>query len=591
MIKILSKYQKIFLALLFGSIVFLFWAYVRDAYLSYQEQYQMFLFTGDYFCGRLSQPGGLALYLGECLTQFAYYPWIEAIILALVFILLQYLTALVARKEGAVEESYPLSFLPVIMLWALLGDENMLLTMPVALVLVMGAIVGCQSFVSRILRIVYVLLMIPVLYWLAGPVSYLFILFVCIHLLLHHASGKGIVYIVFLVLFCAVIPWLAGFLVNFPTSRLYIGLDYYRLHGDYPIGYFLVPPTFVAVPYLLLLIRKPRKKTLCNIVEILFVVAVSVPLLLHSYPGYTEDGMEYDRMVRHGQWNDILLKAEKNSPTDPFGVTSVNLALGMTGRLGDDMFHFYQNGPQGLLTNSNKDFLLPFPISEAYYQLGMINAAMRTTFEIQEAIPDYRKSARCMKRLAECNIIDGQYDVAKRYLRLLSHTLFYHGWAEQMIYCIDHHQVNSYGEFAKLRSFNYRHDFLFSDPEMDKMLGQLFMNNKQNRMAFEYMIGWTLLKRDLKSFVKFIPFIQFVDYTRVPTSYQEAFLYYWITTHHTLEGMPMQVDTEVARQILDFARIVQSEGPQAPDLQQFHGTYWYYLLVQHPQEDISVNKK
>ena len=50
-------------------------------------------------------------------------------------------------------------------------------------------------------------------------------------------------------------------------------------------------------------------------------------------------------------------------------------------------------------------------------------------FEAMEAIPDYKKSGRAYMRLAETNLINGQYAVAAKYLRALQHTLFYKKWA------------------------------------------------------------------------------------------------------------------------------------------------------------------
>ena len=61
----------------------------------------------------------------------------------------------------------------------------------------------------------------------------------------------------------------------------------------------------------------------------------------------------------------------------------------------------------------------------------MINDAQRFAFEAMEAIPNFRKSGRCLKRLAETNLINGQYEVAAKYLRILSKTLFYKDWAKK----------------------------------------------------------------------------------------------------------------------------------------------------------------
>lgn len=66
--------------------------------------------------------------------------------------------------------------------------------------------------------------------------------------------------------------------------------------------------------------------------------------------------------------------------------------------------------------------------SDIYYELGMLNTARRFAFEAQESIPNSQKSGRLTKRLAEVAIIDGQYELARRYLHLLKQTFAYSKW-------------------------------------------------------------------------------------------------------------------------------------------------------------------
>jgi hypothetical protein len=42
----------------------------------------------------------------------------------------------------------------------------------------------------------------------------------------------------------------------------------------------------------------------------------------------------------------------------------------------------------------------------------MINDAQRIAFEAMEAIPKFRQSGRCLKRLAETNLINGPFESA-----------------------------------------------------------------------------------------------------------------------------------------------------------------------------------
>ena len=131
----LKKTWKIGLSILFGVAVLLFWGSVYPAHISYQEQFQLFLFDADYWWERIVVPGGLAEYL----TQFYYHVWAGACILAFLYVLLQRLVWKLAKEQGAADVYYPLSFLPIIVLWHFMGDENAMLSLVVALLLALSA--------------------------------------------------------------------------------------------------------------------------------------------------------------------------------------------------------------------------------------------------------------------------------------------------------------------------------------------------------------------------------------------------------------------------------------------------------------------
>ena len=88
----IGRYINWGLSVLVGIGVFLFWYVAYPHALSYQEQYQLFLWTWDYFVERVSLPGGFADWLGEFIVQFYYVEWLGALLLALLFVALQRLT-------------------------------------------------------------------------------------------------------------------------------------------------------------------------------------------------------------------------------------------------------------------------------------------------------------------------------------------------------------------------------------------------------------------------------------------------------------------------------------------------------------------
>ena len=180
--KVMGKYYRLGLSVLVGIGVFLFWYVGYPHALSYQEQYQLFLWTGDYFWERVSLPGGLADWLGEFIVQFFYVEWLGALLLALLFVALQRLTwrllthgdsPRVLRLRLLTQGTVPmcLSLVPVALILWLMGDINVLLSLPVAIVLALA--LACVRLSEKCWWLD--ILIIPIAYWLIGPAMWIYI--------------------------------------------------------------------------------------------------------------------------------------------------------------------------------------------------------------------------------------------------------------------------------------------------------------------------------------------------------------------------------------------------------------------------------
>ncbi len=112
----------------------------------------------------------------------------------------------------------------------------------------------------------------------------------------------------------------------------------------------------------------------------------------------------------------------------------------------------------------------------------MINSAQRFYFEGMEAIPNYNKSSRAVKRLAETAIIRGEYTLAEKYMNILKNTLFYNKWAQRNLDLIkDKSSVENHPYYGAIRKKMIDEDYLFSEGELDKTLGQLFMKDPRKQ--------------------------------------------------------------------------------------------------------------
>ena len=217
---------------------------------------------------------------------------------------------------------------------------------------------------------------------------------------------------------------------------------------------------------------------------------------------------------------------------------------------------------------------------EIYWHLGMVNTAQRFAFEAQEAIPDFQKSARCYQRLAETNIINGDLDVARKYLSTLENALFYRRWARETRALLDAGKIfENRPELARAKDLRLKeHDFLFSDTEMDSMLGLLYVENPDNEMALRYLLSWCLLKKDLDRFVEVI---QLLKAPQMPKSYQEALLLRWVLTHNDFEGIPSYLSPAYVQRISQFINDARTDASEETMRRKYGDTYWFYYYYRY----------
>ena len=596
---LMIKTWKPLLSLLFGVAVVIFWAVPYVGGLCFQEQYQMFLFDSGYFLERIVLPGGLADYISEFLVQFYYMPVLGGAIIALLLMGIQTAVWGLMKQYGARHDfpGYLLSFLPSIALWCAMGDQNVLLSFVVALfgALVIGWI--HNRFHNRLVKVVFELVSTALVYWFLGPVVFLYAALM-IGDTLKNAKQKGNVFsgigysAVILILTVAWIL-LTTQTLQYPLYRIFAGLNYYRYPGAISPLPFVVMVWAVVIPFLGMIpchrksLQKLQQSKVVIVLSYVLVIVASWFGIKASFDEMTYDLIDYDFLVRTEQWDKIIEKAEKKPATTPLGVSCVNLALSQKGMLADRLFEFYQNGGEGLFPTFTRDMISPVSTAEIFFRLGMVNDAERYMFEAQEAIPNYRKSARLTRRIIECDIINGNYKVAAKLLRRLQKTLFYSNWANQTMALLGNEKaINRHPIYGKLRKYREKkQDFLFSDREMDQMLGLLFLNDNHNKMAYEYLMCYELLQRDMEKFMQYYPLGRFVGYDHIPRTFQEILIGNWMKTHSDPRTIPYSVDAQNVNNTLNFIQLYM-QNPKDPQLgqQPYVSNAWHYVMVQGADE-------
>ena len=459
------KYIRPLCTLLFGVAVLLFFGLAYPHHLHYQEQFQLFLFDSTYVWEIVRQPGGVADLLGRFCTQFFLFAWVGALIIALLLSLVQLLTLRLANYGWL----YGLSFVPSFLLWLFLLDENALLGAVWAVLLTQLAFFGLLRLPDGWLRRILIFVAFFILFWIA-----------------------------------------------------FGGSHYYRIPNTFPTLFYAAWFSAMIIPLVMWLVVRGKKSEnaqqqnnsltshLLPLISFILVAVVMGTVVWKNANLKAEKVMQYDFMARHQQWNRILATATAERPNNQIGVTVQNLALAMHGVLADHLFDYNQNGLLGLLPDVQSDASSPLPTAEAFYQLGMINVAQRTVFEAQEAILDFQKSGRCYKRLAQTNLINGNYEVARKYLLALQKTLFYREWANETLPLLGNEEaIAKHPEYGRLRQFAYKEDlpsgdFYFSDHVTPEMLESLYFGNTDNRLAYQYLVAYYMLTGDRERYAKLL---------------------------------------------------------------------------------------
>ena len=215
------KYWKLSVSILFGCLTFVFWFFFYPQALSYQEQFQLFLWTGDYLIKNLNVPGGFAGWLGELVTQFYYVPWLGALLLAGLFIAFAWIVG----------------WLPAMLLFWLLGDPAVMLGYVIAMILTQGAFRLNKTTGKR--GLIADAIIVPLLYWLTGPLALLYVL-----LRITKIGAWGIITIIYL-LAAALLAYRYVF-VQLPLEKIITPTLYYQISLETNTLMWVIPLVALA---------------------------------------------------------------------------------------------------------------------------------------------------------------------------------------------------------------------------------------------------------------------------------------------------------------------------------------------------------
>jgi hypothetical protein len=285
-----------------------------------------------------------------------------------------------------------------------------------------------------------------------------------------------------------------------------------------------------------------------------------------------------DYRAYHRDWKGVI-DAAKGDPNSIHVQCAVNQALFHLGRLGDDLM--LRQNPEALVLYDHR-FRPDWNVIDVYLDLGFVGMAHHYLIE---AMDIYGERPSLMRRVVIVNTVLGNVGTAKIYLRALEKVPFHAAWAREYRAQLEADPTMAgHKEVARLRSLMMKENQVVPLP-IDKLMLSLLQANPRNRMAFEYLMAYYLMTKNLKGFVAQLNRLEQFTMGGLPRLYQEAIVLAVRDLGLRTEARNLSLGQDAVERHQRFALKLKSLGPDpakaALELQkEFGDSYFYYYFSQ-----------
>ena len=544
----ISKYLFSILVILWGIACFAFFQGWYHYHFFYQEQNQLFLWSCDYLSTYFDKPAWLACIAGDFLTQFYYYlyagPALLTVILLMTGLFCYKAIKLTDIKSTTAAYLISLGIMTLQALFSLHYDYRLSNILAFA----GGAATFCVStkaltFVRRKVKH-----MESLHEW---------------HTMIAGLSITHWLSILTITITTPLCFWLFGYGVWIYGVLVLMGC----LFNIKQSGNYLRTGTIVAVMFLLMLTKRSYYLDFGE---------------LYSYPGLgkliapqfdLEKTFAVDDEYYFGNYNKVVKIVEEEENPSQYMKYYHNLVMAQRGCLPDKLLTI-PNNYLGTFENigPNTPTLTIMTINELYWTLGDMTFAERAAI-LGNVISPFKRNIRMMRRLAEINIVSGNKDAAKKYLRILSQTFVWKNWANHLLAALEDNAdkqgiLQPYED--KARYCNLKDTLRLSDNGYT-IMQELLESNPENHIVLDYLLCSDLLLKDMDTFKHdYDTYYLKQKSQRHEKLYQEALMIYLAGTNAPQEEWSKYIKRMDIMQ--RFQQYNQQRGSSA-----FADTYWYYF--------------
>ena len=272
-------------------------------------------------------------------------------------------------------------------------------------------------------------------------------------------------------------------------------------------------------------------------------------------------------------WDKVSALAAKDRRS-LVGTYYYNLANAHRGQLADRLMDYYQPFERGLFLPVGEKST-PFQIGcagDVWFALGDMSMAERDAMLGMLFSPSHTGS-RYLRRLAETNLVTGDFEAASKYLRMLLNSRKDRAWARERLPGAWSSEIVA--RIEQKRALLPRIDVVHGMDQTQLILRVLLNSHPENRMALDYLLCYDLLTKDLDAFVS--DFAPSLTQSRL---YEEAMLIF-LAAKGGMDPENFQ-HYHISQGTLDrfnrFVTIYKRDNGSGQNLSgEFGRTYWYYF--------------
>jgi len=630
----MSRYRTgayIMLALFALLVIFWLGQFNRYHVLYYQEQMQLFRFNWFYFHSYWIKPGGIAGYVGTFLTQFYFYPWIGATIVSCLLAGVYLLFDSICSRNGKTGYFFVVLFIPVFLLLMAFVNQHFMLSYLVGLMI---GLVGFRIYITfkKPVRYISGFVLYLIIYIVAAGNAMLFVVLVllyelfvgtsknpklCVtfprqnaHLLQVNSAFASVtsldfgvfrsslvdkqnyIYLITLVIWAVVIPFLAyHFVYTVNPREAFFALT----PADFLFPGVVNVSAWLSIPFLYVCwiwvggkVQRWQPVVWKMILSCLLVAGMCAGSisLVSNRRAETLTSMAF--RIQNNNWERTIQLGKSYPFSNEMISYFTNIALAELGQLPYRLFQYDQTGPTGLFLEWDKSYFTILYIGEVYYRLGLIQEAEHSAFETMVG-NTVEHNSLALRRLVTTSIIMRDTALFNKYIRLFEQTLFYRQWAGYQREYMAAALADSAYILPGAPQMALCDNFFLRYARPDFVLNKLLENNPNHRLAFEYLMAWYLLDKDVESFKKGMDlYFDRFSYSDIPVHFEEALMVYQQVNPslNILERYPISNQTrERFNSYINSYQAVRTQQQLAGLHQQYGNTYWFYLHFRHSKSN------